>query len=881
MENVNILTSYLNPKKYTATSNFKKEYHLVRIDSDFLDENQNILSENVTKILRNELPITYGLNGGFSLINIEHPLVVTRDGDNIDYYFQRERDGITKYLSLEHALLLNTNESHFLPYNHLTFIPIDLQFIHYYHIEEQKIYSVEIALPEITLFGHKTLDYNPKHLGGLTSGTHELNYKNAAGYTNVPIEIIIGELLMEQSREEFKKRIVNVNLYLQAGKVYWYPKIRTEQGKITLYYEYHKILNDHFEIPFTDGRLQPAIKLVFNYIEGFLAFMQLTYFTNGVSLLDLWEGSGFRKKDFFADYVEIILEYLKLNEDHIYGILTILYYVPTNFFIKEQKLFKQKGTDTTILGEEFIWSCIDNVLKIPISNYATNVEDITLKLFEILELIQAYKGYKDKEKNDHILNELLRRRFKGQSYLLAFYDRMNTSSFVKYNYLIYKIWRNSSYINPEKSIYKETTYLTKLTDIEKKDKQKPPRMLAYETDKVIGFYTSDINTEFDEKENIVFTPDASWLDDGFRLVYGKERARGITAFIEGDWEITYHPLYPIFLPNPSDKSAIQVQKVSPALLIKASEDKAFWSNVGTTVSYTFDILTTLSGVGNLAKFRHLARIADAAGYLKNGIKLKNTFYVYKAAKGTLAAVEISSGTINILLRITGLDETPFGQALTNFLFWMEMLTLSVDLTDAISGGLKTNAKILSTVESDKLSKILDDLVAAKQIDEADKVEVLGELQRIATKNKKAKSIWHVNRDFYTGEIKSSLNCANCAIAVDRILAGFPTSAVPYTIRKRWKNGKFINTASYDTGTYLTVLEKEFGKKFILDMPPKKIRETLKNGQRGIVYGKVNGRSIGHVFNAVNDNGVIKFLDGQTGKKANLIYDTYQFLPTNF
>jgi len=547
----------------------------------------------------------------------------------------------------------------------------------------------------------------------------------------VPIEIIIGELLMEQSREEFKKRIVNVNLYPQAGKVYWYPRVIMEHGKITLYYEYHKILNDHFEIPFTDGRLQPAIKLVFNYIEGFLAFMQLTYFTNGVSLLDLWEGSGFRKKDFFADYVEIILEYLKLNEDHIYGILTILYYVPTDFFIKEQKLFKKKGTDTTILGEEFIWSCIDNVLKIPISNYTINVEDITLKLFEILRLIQAHKGYKDEEKNDHILNELLRRRFKGQSYLLAFYDRMNTSNFERYNYLIYKIWRNSSYINPEKSIYKETTYLTKLTDIEKKDKQKPPRMLAYETDKVIGFYTSDINTEFDEKENIVFTPDASWLDDGFRLIYGKEKARGITALIEGNWEITYHPLYPIFLPNPSDKSAIQVQKISPALLIKASEDKAFWSNVGTTVSYTFDILTTLSGVGNLAKFRHLARIADAAGYIKNGIRLKNTFYVYKAAKGTLAAVEISSGTINILLRITGLDETAFGQALTNFLFWMEMLTLSVDLTDAISGGLKTNAKILSTVESDKLNKILDDLVAAKQIDEADKARVLQELNNIS------------------------------------------------------------------------------------------------------------------------------------------------------
>jgi len=152
MENVNILTSYLNPKKYTAQSRHKNIYHIIRIDSDFLDENQNVLSENITKIISNELPITYGLNGGFMLINIDYPLVVTRDGDTIDYYFERNQNGVITYVSLKHALLPNTNESHFLPYDHLTFTPIELQYLHYYHIEQQKIYSVEIALPEITLF---------------------------------------------------------------------------------------------------------------------------------------------------------------------------------------------------------------------------------------------------------------------------------------------------------------------------------------------------------------------------------------------------------------------------------------------------------------------------------------------------------------------------------------------------------------------------------------------------------------------------------------------------------------------------------------------------------------------------------------------------------
>jgi hypothetical protein len=53
------------------------------------------------------------------------------------------------------------------------------------------------------------------------------------------------------------------------------------------------------------------------------------------------------------------------------------------------------------------------------------------------------------------------------------------------------------------------------------------------------------------------------------------------------------------------------------------------------------------------------------------------------------------------------------------------------------------------------------------------------------------------------------------------------------------------------------------------------------------YYKYGTRSIIEVkkkntlpFMIINDNGVIKFLDGQIGKRAKLVYDYYQFLPTN-
>lgn len=42
-----------------------------------------------------------------------------------------------------------------------------------------------------------------------------------------------------------------------------------------------------------------------------------------------------------------------------------------------------------------------------------------------------------------------------------------------------------------------------------------------------------------------------------------------------------------------------------------------------------------------------------------------------------------------------------------------------------------------------------------------------------------------------------------------------------------------------------------------------------SGSRGIVFGSYGPGQPGHVFNVVNQNGVIRFLDGQTGKPADL------------
>ncbi|MGV2452953.1 UNVERIFIED_CONTAM: toxin glutamine deamidase domain-containing protein [Ralstonia mannitolilytica] len=171
---------------------------------------------------------------------------------------------------------------------------------------------------------------------------------------------------------------------------------------------------------------------------------------------------------------------------------------------------------------------------------------------------------------------------------------------------------------------------------------------------------------------------------------------------------------------------------------------------------------------------------------------------------------------------------------------------------------------------DKQKRIQEEIDKKKNVEKKSLDEIEG-----GGISKKLFSIWKVNLQ------EGKFNCANCAIATDAILAGKPASALPYTIQKRFRNGNWENYVSLYEGTKPIILEKEFGTKFsnwttnLNDL----IRD-LKPGKRGIIFGYKEGTNMGHYFNVINENGVIKFLDGQIGKRAKLVYDYYQFLPTN-
>lgn len=114
-------------------------------------------------------------------------------------------------------------------------------------------------------------------------------------------------------------------------------------------------------------------------------------------------------------------------------------------------------------------------------------------------------------------------------------------------------------------------------------------------------------------------------------------------------------------------------------------------------------------------------------------------------------------------------------------------------------------------------------------------------------------------------LRGSQNCVNCAIATDSTLSGAPMSALNFGPQP------------------ISVLEKVYGGTFKSVAGRSQIEQMLAEagpGARGIVFGS-RGIEVDHVFNAVNQRGAVRFLDGQSGGAASFDgFDGFMFLRTN-
>jgi hypothetical protein len=98
----------------------------------------------------------------------------------------------------------------------------------------------------------------------------------------------------------------------------------------------------------------------------------------------------------------------------------------------------------------------------------------------------------------------------------------------------------------------------------------------------------------------------------------------------------------------------------------------------------------------------------------------------------------------------------------------------------------------------------------------------------------------------------TMNCVNCVITTDQMLDGAKVSA------------------ALDGPKPVNFLETYFGSHFapVADRAAIEAAMTAAgDGSRGVVFASRGPGRVGHVFNVINQGGVIRFLDGQTGKVA--------------
>ncbi|MGB3592026.1 MAG: zincin-like metallopeptidase toxin domain-containing protein [Nonlabens sp.] len=210
------------------------------------------------------------------------------------------------------------------------------------------------------------------------------------------------------------------------------------------------------------------------------------------------------------------------------------------------------------------------------------------------------------------------------------------------------------------------------------------------------------------------------------------------ADIEGNGEpFVYHPLQPISIANLAEQeTGLDLNyPIIPAFMLEAAEDKAFWSNVLTTAEYAVDIVSTFSGIGNILKAGRLLKVLNSGHKLV--YRTKTATRLITAGNAAVGVIEVTSGTVNALLKLSGETDTPFGRAVSEYLFYLELLSLTGELTAALRIALKKSAEDVLEVGANgtrigqQLERRLDELVERGEFDELGKAEIVEEVVDIA------------------------------------------------------------------------------------------------------------------------------------------------------
>lgn len=462
------------------------------------------------------------------------------------------------------------------------------------------------------------------------------------------------------------------------------PVIKESMGKYYAYYNLYK-QDKRKIIPFYENRnhfsneSMPVITLMFNSLGAFMSYFNDTIFSQTDNL------TIGKRKTFLNQYYEIVIIPLIRNLESkssfsYYDALQALYYLPESLFY--------------MLPEGFLWTFFEKAIA---NDSFTNKpyskeEDIFLKILKVLT---------STEKNAVLLIEKLSKNVSdnnSQMLLEFFYERIHGDNFIEFVSIVNQAWKKTRFFDSNKQAnteYKSTN---------------GPMYIPYHSEKIAGFFFSNVSASFEDvnvkengkeiKQRILQLKHETGKMEEADVPQDAMGSSPSTVSVEIVTYYNYHPFYPIKIKNTDQdnqeqETALKLDAIVPAFTLYANSNKQFWSNVIKSGEYALDI-----GV-----------IALSSGTL-SGLAAAEVISALAVARGIGATAAITSSVANLILKLANAEESALGQAFCEYLFWIEMLSLSGELTIAIRNGLKRSATKLVVKEEDfaKLEKQLDEAV---------------------------------------------------------------------------------------------------------------------------------------------------------------------------
>lgn len=556
-------------------------------------------------------------------------------------------------------------------------------------------------LKEISIFPDN-IYYDPKgkYLKDIESDVYSYEYTDHITTFGKIIKILFEDEKYLWSNPEKKVQVLKAE---KEGRMNLIPFLQIEYGlkNFILKYRYYE---KGYRPKFFISDDECSIILKFTSIGGILTFLDQTLFSEGFSL-QKGENQNIQR-DFFRD--QFMTQVIHKTEDSIKSKSTLAYYdaMKTLFYLPESVAI--------MFNENFLWTLMEMAIR---RDSLTNKKDLAEEniFVKLIRIILQKEGQEVR-----LMNWFLENIKDGDKNITKFefiYDRINGDNFLEFAKLISQVWKKSRFIYPDTEKNPEFATTDGLL------------FLPYSSEKAFGFYFSNVSMSFEthkQKGRLLKTLyDTGRTETEMRP--GLKTDNLVPTQVPIIDQFWYHPFYPIYLKDiENQQTEMKLDSVVPAFMLKANRDKQFWSNVITSAEYAADILTTVSGVGNIGKFRYLAKFAAKAEKLSFVSKTgRAVATARKAVAATAAVVEITSGTVNTLLKLTDARDSKWGKALSEYLFWLELLSLSGELSVAIHNGLRKSAKEILEHEDDirKSAKNVDE---TKQID-----DVIDELIEVA------------------------------------------------------------------------------------------------------------------------------------------------------